>query len=805
MTMVTFLSGGSLKIVCAILVITPLVQYLRPALGFISGVGVGDANNIRCLEGERQALLEFRKGLIDDYGRLSLWQSEDENKNCCNWEGVLCSNQTGHVLELHLSGSQDDGMKPFRGMISPSLFELPYLTFLDLSSNDFNQSHIPKFIGSLNNLKHQDLSWANLSGPIPHELENLSRLQYLNLGRSDLKIIENLKWLSHMSTIEYLDLSSTYLSVVANDWLEVVSYLPNLKTLSLWLCDLPPLSLSSLSHFNYSKSFAPLETLDLHHNQFVHIPKSFGYICTLRELYLSSNNFNGQLVELMDNLSGCAKDSLEVLDLSKNHITRLLPNFSIFPSLKNLNLSENELNGTLPKSIGNLSNLELLNLSSTSLSLKFSLDWVPPFQLDRIYLTSCNLGPTFPNWIQTQRKVSFLEISDANISDTIPAEWLEDLPSTLMDLNISSNQIHGQLPNRVLLPLFPTNLTFLNLSKNRYLGSISSLCKINAQLLAFLDLSDNMLSGRLPNCFMHWRKLIVLNLSGNNFFREVPTSLGSLSGLKTLNLNNNNFSGELPSSLGNCSSLIVMDLGKNRFSGKIPAWIGESLPRLFSLSLHSNKFAGSIPLHLCWSKDLQILDLSLNDISGTIPQCLNNFTGMTRRELFYREFKLPGRILGILKIIDLSRNKLTGKLPSESLSLLGEIPSSISNLTFLSVLNLSYNYLFGKIPSSTQLQSLDAFAFAGNLGLCGPPLTQLCPGEETPNQSEPTDDVIKDKEEDEDEFRTWFYIGIGFGSPIGFWGVCIALVFDWRHAYFLLLDRMIVNLARLRRKFQTRG
>ena len=126
-------------------------------------------------------------------------------------------------------------------------------------------------------------------------------------------------------------------------------------------------------------------------------------------------------------------------------------------------------------------------------------------------------------------------------------------------------------------------------------------------------------------------------------------------------------------------------------------------------------------------------------------------------------------------------------------------------MTFLSVLNLSYNYLFGKIPSSTQLQSLDAFAFAGNLGLCGPPLTQLCPGEETPNQSEPTDDGIKDKEEDEDEFRTWFYIGIGFGSPIGFWGVCIALVFDWRHAYFLLLDRMIVNLARLVEKVSDAG
>ena len=883
---------------------------------------VEDANNIRCLEGERKALLEFRKGLIDDYGRLSLWRSEDENKNCCNWEGVLCSNQTGHVLELHLSGSQDDGMKPFRGMISPSLFELPYLTFLDLSSNDFNQSHIPKFIGSLNNLKHLDLSWANLSGPIPHELENLSHLQYLNLGRNDLKIIENLKWLSLMSSLEYLDLSSTNLSVVASDWLEVVSHLPNLKTLSLWLCDLPPMSLSSLPRFNYSKSFALLETLDLHHNQLVHIPKSFGNICTLRELHLSSNNLKGQLVELMNNLSGCAKDSLEVLDLSLNQITGLFPNFAIFPSLKDINLSYNKLNGTLPKSIGNLYKLEVLSVSSNflqgvistslfsnlsklqslflfnnSLSLEFSCDWIPPFQLDVIYFTSCNLGPRFPSWIRTQRKLSLLHISDSNISDTIPAEWLEDLPPTLRVLNLPSNQLHGRLPNVSTkgsnglaidlssnrlegpLPLFPTNLTVLNLSENQFSGSISSLCNINGQFLTCLDLSHNILSGPVPNCFMQWHELVILNLASNNFFGEVPGSLGSLYRLKTLSLNANNFSGDLPSSLRNCRSLRVLDLGKNRFSGNVPSWFGEGLTRLIFLSLGQNKFYGSIPLHLCWLKHLQVLDLCVNDISGTIPQCLNNFTAMAQKDnssigiiestipySYYndttygqmyvdsglvvwkrKEYKYYGKTLGLLKIINLSSNKLIGKLPSEILSLLdlislnvsrnnltgeipqmigqlkmlesldlsrnqfsGEIPSSMSELQFLSNLDLSYNNLSGQIPLSTQLQSLNAPDFAGNPALCGLPLTQKCPGDETPNQSE-----LTDNEEDGDELVKWFYVGTGCGFAIGFWGVCCSLVFkrSWRHAYFLLFDKMKdwlyvtmkVNMTSLWRKFQRQG
>ena len=72
---------------------------------------------------------------------LTLASPQDENKNCCHWEGVLCNNQTGHVLGVEFP--------PLRGMISPSLLELPYLTFLDLSGNDFKRSHIPEFIGSL--------------------------------------------------------------------------------------------------------------------------------------------------------------------------------------------------------------------------------------------------------------------------------------------------------------------------------------------------------------------------------------------------------------------------------------------------------------------------------------------------------------------------------------------------------------------------------------------------------------------------------------------------------------------------------
>ena len=156
----------------------------------------------------------------------------------------------------------------------------------------------------------------------------------------------------------------------------------------------------------------------------------------------------------------------------------------------------NFLEGVISESLFlKLSKLQSLVLFNNNLSLEFSFDWVPLLQLKDIFLTSCNLEPRFPNWIRTQRKVSFLKISDTKISD---AEWLADLPPTLKLLNLSNNHIYGRLPNVSTkglneleidlsanslegpLPHFPTNLTILNLSKNQFSGSISSLCKIKS-------------------------------------------------------------------------------------------------------------------------------------------------------------------------------------------------------------------------------------------------------------------------------------------------------------------------------------
>ncbi|KAM4068879.1 hypothetical protein ACB094_12G045600 [Castanea mollissima] len=651
------------------------------------GVRVGDAKNITCPERERQALLKFKKALVDDYGRLSSWRSKD--KNCCNWKGVHCSNQTGHALELHLSGKHIKADQPLRGMISPSLLELSDLNFLDHGDNDFTQNNLLEFIGSL----------------------------------------------------KYLALASLNLSV----------------------------RFSSLFGFNYWKSLTSLESLNLDTNKLVSLPKSIGNACTLSKLLPKEEkkkktkpNTN-QALSLspppLIHLYRCAKESLEDLGLSNNQLTGSLPNFAIFPSLKYLDLSFNILNGTVPKSIGNLYKLEYLDmswnfpqgtisephfsdlskllhldLSNNSLALEFNFNWVPSFQLVQIYLTL---------------NASILKISNAEISDTIPIEWFADLPPTLEFLDLSRNRIHGQLPNH---------------------------------------------------------ELVALNFAGNKFSGEDPNSLGRLSNLETLKLYNNSFSGKLPSSLKNCSSLIVIDLGDNRFFGEVPAWIGEGLPWLIVLILPSNKFDGSIPLNLYIdSSSDYITSLDYFSYLGNYTSLIiyvDNVTVVSKgREDEYT------KNLGLLIMINLSGNKLIGNLPIEISSLLelvtlnvsgknlsgeiphligqlkkletldlsknqfsGEIRSSMSELSFLNHLDLSYNHLCGKIPSSTQLQSFKASDFAGNQALWGLPLSRKCwPGEQTPNQS-------GDGEEYRDEFWKWFYGAAGFGFVVGFLGVCGSLL-----------------------------
>ncbi|OMO88222.1 hypothetical protein COLO4_20361 [Corchorus olitorius] len=766
----------------------------------VAGVNSSSAS---CIKMEREALLKFKEYLIDPFDRLSSWVGKD----CCNWAGVACDNHTGNVYELDLgtiyncSWTQGSSTSPYwycklGGTLNPSLLNLTYLKYLDLSENNFLGISIPSFLGSLKKLEYLNLRWSNFSGMVPPHLGNLSNLIYLDLNNEfaypNYLWVSDLNWLFCLSSMKYLGLRDVNLSKVTTNWLEAVNMLPSLLQLAMSSCEL-----SSLLQTFPFVNFTSLVALDLSYNRFNSpVPQWLFNISTLKALKIRDTYATGPIPKV---LSGnlC---KLRMLDMSFNSIEGLLPkSIGNLSRLEVIDLSFNMMSGFIPGSMGqlrelfkhglygnsnfqgaitethlqNLTKLLFLSISSVNKSLAFSLrqDWIPPFSLYEIAIRDCQVGPDFPAWLRTQKRIMEIALSNVDIFGNIP-NWIWTLSPYMFWLDISHNQLRGKLVDSIRLPFSIAawidlgfnnlegsvplwlNVTNLSLRNNLFYGPIpsnighemSELQNLdlsrnhlndsippsinNIRDLRFLDLSSNYLSGTIPKQWNGLKNLMTVDLSKNNLSGSILGSLCSLRILYWLKLSGNNLSGELSTFLGHCNVLFELDLRENGFSGTIPQAILADPEYIYLLNLRANKLTGTIPEQICNLENLHILDLAHNNLSGPIPPCLgglirlkylrNNFipSRPTTKEVIFcehTELVIKGRkteytkIILLVNTIDLSGN-----------SLVGEILDEITNLSALGSLNLSWNQLTGKIPENIgSLQRLEALDLSHN-HLSGP-------------------------------------------------------------------------------------
>ncbi|GAB4826357.1 hypothetical protein Ancab_009223 [Ancistrocladus abbreviatus] len=717
-----------------------------------------------CSDKEKQALLNFKEGLNDPVNRLSSWSPLKEY-DCCKWLGVICNSTTGHVIKLQLQNPKSS--LPLRVKISHSLLELKHLSHLDLSGNDFQFARIPNFLGAMESLEYLNLSHAMLGEFIPHDLGKISTLRYLDLSFNQLT---------------------------------------------------------------------------------GQIPDHLGKLTHLRELFLSHNHLSGSIPSSLGTLS-----SLQILSLSTNRLIGPLPNLSSLSDLEILTIDNNYLSGNISViHFTNCSKLKNFDASSNKfLSFSFSQNSVPPFQLETINLSWCQVGPRFPTWLKTQTNVQVLALSNSGIEDVVP-HWFWNWVSHVPNVNISHNQIYGNLTSVLLnstviridynrfegqLPYLSPNVEWLTVGHNSLTASLSSfICHKNnwGNKLKRFGAGNSTLSGELSDCWKHWQSLVAIDLGFNHLAGKIHSSFGSLSALQSLHLHHNKLFGHIPASLRDLNSLRFINLRENKLSGNLPSWIGEWI-NVSILALGGNRFTGTIPSQACHLSSLAVLDLSRNRLSGAIPRCLNNLTLMFTTNIplnsslvvyipipeqpvqnfcEYLTIVTKGivytydKTLTFLRMIDLSQNMLSGSIPDDICELKGiqylnlshnqltgnvpeaignmerlealdlsrnhisgQIPRSMSALPYIANLDLSYNNLWGEIPTSTQLQSLDNSSFIGNAGLCGPPLTLIC----TKQENFPPAPV--DNENGHNKFEIlWFYAGMGPGFAAGFLGVCCFLL-----------------------------
>ncbi|HET7117907.1 MAG TPA: T9SS type A sorting domain-containing protein, partial [Hanamia sp.] len=409
-----------------------------------------------------------------------------------------------------------------------------------------------------------------------------------------------------------------------------------------------------------------------------------------------------------------------------------------------LDLPGNDLNGNLPSSIGNLTQLQLLLLDDNQLSGSIPASIGNLTDLQQLFLLSNQL------------------------SGSIPSE-LGNL-TQLQQLLLNSNQLSGSIPSE--------------------LGNLTNLQQ--------LVLAGNQLSGSIPSSLGNLKNLQLLALSVNQLSGSIPSELGNLTNMQRLTLDNNQLSGSIPASIGNIYGLsFYLSYNRYTFSGLEPfvpvAYNGSvdfeyapqpNIPLTYKngrLSVSAggtlaNNFyvwyniSGGSPIgvtgdstfrptapgryyvivtnSVVTNPEFSFQDLTLqSDTSVYISMPPVNTTDSLALVDFYNSTNGPGWYdntnwlttapLGTwdgviidttnrVNQLNLYNDKLSGSIPAsignlsnlQVLQLFGNklsdtIPASIGNLTRLRLLNLNNNQLRGSIPASignlSNLQELELY------------------------------------------------------------------------------------------------
>lgn len=334
-----------------------------------------------------------------------------------------------------------------------------------------------------------------------------------------------------------------------------------------------------------------LSDVPLRHWQGVHVKAVDGQE-RVYALYVGGNNLRGTIPTTIKYLT-----ALRVLHLKHNyHIDGTIPEgIYELTKLKTLDMSFTGLTGKLSPKVGQLTELDSLNLWTGPWDLRKSGNFLP---------NPRRLSGELPKELGKLTKARYISVYNQGFSGLIPAE-LGNLTS-VEELSLQGNAFSGTIPAE-LGQL--QKVKKLYLGSNQLTGSIpSNLC--SALAIEELIISNNQLEGGLPKGIEKWQRLNLLELNNNKLSGNLPEELTQMKDLFKIDIRNNQFEGSLPATLGGAQQdfLRFVDIRGNNFSGELPQKVKHKLRNLVPNGIYpfpkefytefritGNRFAGTLP------------------------------------------------------------------------------------------------------------------------------------------------------------------------------------------------------------------
>jgi len=520
------------------------------------------------------------------------------------WHGITL-NAEGCVTHINLNQNN------LVGTIPPEIGNLSALIRLNMYSNKLSGS-IPVEIGNLSEL-HQIWLFSNqLSGELPSEIGNLSNLTHLGIGGNQLTGTIPSSY-GNLSNLSFLTVKNNNLSGCFDDNLLNICAAGNDSGINTgnsfdtaWSafcttgdggCTPPPPPPSTCRYLD------SLVLVKIHQStNGANWTTQWNFATPIHTWYGIALNANGCVTEI---------------NLSNNNLTGTIPpEIGQLAALTRLNMHSNNLSGNIPSTIGNLSELLQIWLFKNQLS-----GMLPPEIGNLSNLTHFGAGVnqltgTIPGSYGNLSNLGFFTIPQNQLSGCFDAN-LVNICDAASNANINSGNNFDALWSDFCAngagscspPPPPTN------------------CSTDSLILVDLYNATNgpnwIITWNLNQPMNEWHGVTLnadgcveqINLPNNNLVGTLPATIGGFSALVRLNLHTNQLSGNIPASIGNVTTLEQIWLFSNQMSGTLPPEIGN-LSNLTHLGLGLNQFTGSIPASYGNLSNLGFLALKGNNLSG---------------------------------------------------------------------------------------------------------------------------------------------------------------------------------------------